>query len=239
MREARLYDYYRINGGRRRLQPAMDALVEQGACERVRLAEDGGPALVMGGTADRLGETAPRGAFLLAPFDNLLWDRIDSAITFGFEHSIEIYKRSHERVWGYYVLPLVDGSRGRRPRRYEGRPAGGRAARAAGSLAGPSPPTRAPRGARETRLVAGTARNGGAGWSSRRARSTWGRSLIRSPASVNVPIYQTSTYAQDGVNGMRGGHDYARIDQPDAHRARAVPRRRSRRPTTASRSRPA
>ena len=26
--------------------------------------------------------------------------------------------------------------------------------------------------------------------------------------AVNVPIYQTSTYAQDGVGGMRGGHDY-------------------------------
>ena len=28
--------------------------------------------------------------------------------------------------------------------------------------------------------------------------------------AVNVPIYQTSTYAQDGVGAMRGGHDYAR-----------------------------
>jgi cystathionine gamma-synthase len=32
--------------------------------------------------------------------------------------------------------------------------------------------------------------------------------------SVNVPIYQTSTYAQDGVLGMRGGHDYARTVNP-------------------------
>jgi cystathionine gamma-synthase len=32
--------------------------------------------------------------------------------------------------------------------------------------------------------------------------------------AVNVPIYQTSTYAQDGVGGMRGGHDYARTINP-------------------------
>jgi cystathionine gamma-synthase len=32
--------------------------------------------------------------------------------------------------------------------------------------------------------------------------------------SVNVPIFQTSTYVQDGVGGMRGGHDYARTINP-------------------------
>ena len=32
--------------------------------------------------------------------------------------------------------------------------------------------------------------------------------------AVNVPIYQTSTYAQDGVLKMRGGHDYARTINP-------------------------
>jgi cystathionine gamma-synthase len=32
--------------------------------------------------------------------------------------------------------------------------------------------------------------------------------------SVNVPIFQTSTYVQDGVGAMRGGHDYARTINP-------------------------
>jgi cystathionine gamma-synthase len=32
--------------------------------------------------------------------------------------------------------------------------------------------------------------------------------------AVNVPIYQTSTYAQDGILQMRGGHDYARTINP-------------------------
>jgi cystathionine gamma-synthase len=32
--------------------------------------------------------------------------------------------------------------------------------------------------------------------------------------SVNVPIFQTSTYVQDGVGGLRDGHDYARTINP-------------------------
>jgi cystathionine gamma-synthase len=32
--------------------------------------------------------------------------------------------------------------------------------------------------------------------------------------AVNVPIFQTSTYVQDGVGGARGGHDYARTVNP-------------------------
>jgi cystathionine gamma-synthase len=32
--------------------------------------------------------------------------------------------------------------------------------------------------------------------------------------AVNVPIYQTSTYVQDGVGATRGGHDYARTTNP-------------------------
>jgi uncharacterized protein YcaQ len=51
----------------------------------------------------------PRGAFLLSPFDNVLWDRVEARVLFGFDHALEIYKRPHERVWGYYVLPLLDG----------------------------------------------------------------------------------------------------------------------------------
>lgn len=32
--------------------------------------------------------------------------------------------------------------------------------------------------------------------------------------AVSVPIYQTSTYKQDGVGGARGGHDYSRSINP-------------------------
>src|SRR5919206_281074 len=32
--------------------------------------------------------------------------------------------------------------------------------------------------------------------------------------SVTVPIYQTSTYKQDGVGGLRGGYEYSRSANP-------------------------
>lgn len=32
--------------------------------------------------------------------------------------------------------------------------------------------------------------------------------------AVNVPIYASSTFAQDGVGGLRGGFEYARTGNP-------------------------
>jgi uncharacterized protein len=46
-------------------------------------------------------------ALLLSPFDNLVWDRTFLERVFGFRHVIEVYKREPERVYGYYVLPLL------------------------------------------------------------------------------------------------------------------------------------
>ncbi|HTR33422.1 MAG TPA: crosslink repair DNA glycosylase YcaQ family protein, partial [Gaiellaceae bacterium] len=44
-------------------------------------------------------------------FDNLVWDRPLLERVFGFRHVIEVYKREHERAYGYYVLPLLAGDR--------------------------------------------------------------------------------------------------------------------------------
>jgi uncharacterized protein YcaQ len=51
------------------------------------------------------GEPAP--PVLVCPFDNLVWDRPLLERLFGFRHVIEVYKREPERVYGYYVLPLL------------------------------------------------------------------------------------------------------------------------------------
>ena len=51
------------------------------------------------------------GATLLSPFDNLLWDRPFAERLFGFKHVMEIYKPPSQRVYGYYVLPLLRGDR--------------------------------------------------------------------------------------------------------------------------------
>ena len=39
----------------------------------------------------------------------MLWDRVEAEALFGFDHRLEIYKRPPERIYGYYVLPLIDG----------------------------------------------------------------------------------------------------------------------------------
>jgi hypothetical protein len=53
-------------------------------------------------------ELAPRAA-ILAPLDNLMWDRRYLQELFGFEYLWEVYKPVAERRWGYYVLPILYG----------------------------------------------------------------------------------------------------------------------------------
>ena len=48
---------------------------------------------------------------LLAPLDNLLWDRKLIRCIFDFEYKWEIYTPEKQRVYGYYVVPIVSGDR--------------------------------------------------------------------------------------------------------------------------------
>ena len=47
----------------------------------------------------------------LAPLDNLLWDRTLVKQLFDFQYSWEVYLPVHKRKYGYYVLPVLYGSR--------------------------------------------------------------------------------------------------------------------------------
>lgn len=107
--EAAVREHYRLRGGAARLQPHLDALVSDGLLERHAVDDGGAPVYVPGGAG--LDLPAPAGGVLLSPFDNLVWDRVFHARLFGFRHLIEVYKREHERVYGYYVLPFLLGDR--------------------------------------------------------------------------------------------------------------------------------
>jgi len=52
-----------------------------------------------------------RRAVILAPLDNLLWDRRCIKALFGFDYVWEVYKPVAERRYGYYVLPVLYGDR--------------------------------------------------------------------------------------------------------------------------------
>lgn len=102
--ESAVAEMWRLKGGAARIRPHADALVAEGTLRRLDVADGKAPVLVPAG-AEPGGPLPP--ALLLSPFDNLVWDRAFLRRVFGFEHVIEIYKREHERVYGYYVLPLL------------------------------------------------------------------------------------------------------------------------------------
>jgi len=107
--EAGIAEHCRFKGGVKEIRPHVDALVADGLVRRVEV-DDGGPPVVVPAGAEIDGG-APSATVLLCPFDNLMWDRAFLRRLFGFDHLIEVYKREHERVYGYYVLPLLVGDR--------------------------------------------------------------------------------------------------------------------------------
>ena len=56
-------------------------------------------------------EDVPPQAAILAPLDNLLWERRLLETIFDFRYRWEVYKPVHEREYGYYVLPVLHGDR--------------------------------------------------------------------------------------------------------------------------------
>jgi uncharacterized protein len=106
--EAGIAEHCRFAGGVKAIRPHVDALVADGLLERVEVSDGGPPVLVPAGAEI---DGTPRASVLLCPFDNLMWDRPFLRRLFGFDHLIEVYKREHERVYGYYVLPLLVGDR--------------------------------------------------------------------------------------------------------------------------------
>jgi len=107
--EGGIAEHCRLPGGAGGMRLVVDDLEAEGLVRRVAV-EDGGPPVVVPAGAEPDGG-APRAGVLLSPFENMLWDRAFVERVFGFRHLIEVYKREHERVYGYYVLPFLFGDR--------------------------------------------------------------------------------------------------------------------------------
>jgi uncharacterized protein YcaQ len=106
--EAAIREHWRLKGGKARLHHHLLALVAEGRLREIE-ADDGGAPFYVLPEAELDGDPAP--PVLICPFDNLVWDRPLLVRLFGFRHVIEVYKREHEREYGYYVLPLLAGDR--------------------------------------------------------------------------------------------------------------------------------
>jgi uncharacterized protein len=50
-------------------------------------------------------------ALLLSPFDSLTWDRPRTERLFGFRHRLEAYTPRHKRLYGYFAMPVLAGTK--------------------------------------------------------------------------------------------------------------------------------
>lgn len=97
-------------------QAAVARLLQQGKAAEVRIEGIAPPMYVRSEDMPRLNEVLdadgpePRAA-VVAPLDNLLWDRRLVKDLFGFDYVWEVYKPVAERRYGYYVLPILHGDR--------------------------------------------------------------------------------------------------------------------------------
>lgn len=101
------------NGGRAQ---AFENLLRSGDLLPVRVEGDDVPMYTAASCLPLLTEAlsgadyAPR-MELIAPLDNLIWDRKLIARLFDFSYTWEIYTPQAKRRYGYYVLPLLSGDR--------------------------------------------------------------------------------------------------------------------------------
>ncbi len=86
-----------------------ETLVKEGAVERARVA--GGDYLCPAGFLEREYPDDDGAMRVLGPLDPLLWSRKLVSKVFGFDYIWEVYKPEEQRVWGWYVVPLLHEGR--------------------------------------------------------------------------------------------------------------------------------
>jgi uncharacterized protein len=106
-----------INGLKsRERQAAVDRLLGEGKLTEVQVAGIKWPCYLrsvdLPVLQDSLDEIGPLPqAAIIAPLDNLLWDRRFIEALFDFNYRWEVYKPAAQREYGYYVLPVLVGDR--------------------------------------------------------------------------------------------------------------------------------
>lgn len=93
--------------------PIITELVERGEILPVRVEGEKAPFYICREARELLNAPPPAHdrAILVAPLDNMIWDRKLTKNIFGFDYSWEVYVPAAKRKFGYYVLPIVIGNR--------------------------------------------------------------------------------------------------------------------------------
>ena len=99
-----LIDYYRLPV--REARARLREVVEAGRLETV--AVEGWPEPAYRHPSARLPRSVDS-LTVLSPFDPIVWNRARAARLWHFDYRIEIYVPAPKRVYGYYVLPVLDG----------------------------------------------------------------------------------------------------------------------------------
>lgn len=94
---------------------ALDSLLERGEILPVEIAEAKLAGYIAAADEEVLErarrEAAPPDMRVIAPLDNLMWDRRLIEVLFGFRYRWEVYVPKAQRRYGYYVLPVFCGNR--------------------------------------------------------------------------------------------------------------------------------
>lgn len=93
--------------------PIINELAERGEIVPVRVQGEKAPFYICREALPLLDAPPPAAdrAILVAPLDNMIWDRKLVKNIFGFDYSWEVYVPAAKRKFGYYVLPIVIGNR--------------------------------------------------------------------------------------------------------------------------------
>lgn len=88
------------------------SLVDDGELTEVEVSGTPGSYFLPSDQLDKLESKTPLGeASIIAPLDNLIWDRSLVSALFDFDYRWEVYVPKQKRRYGYYVLPLLYGDR--------------------------------------------------------------------------------------------------------------------------------
>ncbi len=104
-------DYYRLKNAPTAI--ALRELEDAGEVQQVSVAgweRSGRPAPTWLATGAKM-PRAVRASALLSPFDPVVWERARALRMFDLDYRIEIYTPADRRVYGYYVLPVLQDDR--------------------------------------------------------------------------------------------------------------------------------